>query len=99
MLVLVSIFRPEKVLINWVLNEFLSDQDYEMNNDEEYDVDVDESGTYLPDNRRYRRSVPRTMWTLEKVCFYLIQLRPVSCRRLVYVDLRKSVFILPGTHG
>ena len=54
-------------LINWVLNELLSDQDYEMNNDEEYDVDVDESGTYLPDNRRYRRSVPRTMWTLEKV--------------------------------
>ena len=50
-----------------------SDQDYEINDDGDYeDLDVDESGTYLPDSqdhsRRYRRSVlaPR-VWTLEKV--------------------------------
>ena len=61
-----SVLSLESKLIG-SLTSFLSDQDYEMNNDEEYDVDVDESGTYLPDNRRYRRSVPRTMWTLEKV--------------------------------
>ena len=60
-------------LFNFFNNFFLfSDQDYEMNDDGDYeDIDVDESGTYLPDShdhsRRYRRSVPKTLWTLEKV--------------------------------
>jgi len=48
-----------------------SDQDYEMNDDGDYEDIDDESGTYLPDShdhsRRYRRSVPRTLWTLEKL--------------------------------
>ena len=57
---------------------FFSDQDYEMNDDGDYeDIDIDESGTYLPDShdhsRRYRRSVPKTLWTLEKVSSFVSQ--------------------------
>ena len=57
---------------------FFSDQDYEMNDDGDYeDIDIDESGTYLPDShdhsRRYRRSVPKPLWTLEKVSSFVSQ--------------------------